>query len=156
MRTSRHTGINPVSKLLVRVSLSLRTGSGGFSRNPLMGSIAMVGIPVLSLIDASRVGLAARFGLEIPDWLVTALRVVRSVRSNGLDPPICDALWAGEISSSRSIRRFLGLILPDVVIGGMELARFRFEGRGGVSDCGGVGGKWVSTVAEFNQEWTNP
>src|SRR6266700_8107107 len=111
MCTSRHAGINPVSKLLVRVSLSLRTGSGGFSRNPLMGSTAMVGILVLSLIDASRVGLAARFGLEIPDWFVTALRVVRSVRSNGLDPPICDALWAGEISSSRSIRRFLGLTL---------------------------------------------
>ena len=116
----------------------------------------MVGIPVLSLIDASSVGLAARLGSEMPDWFVTALRVVRSVRSNGLDLPICNALWAGEISSSRSIRRLLGLTLPDIVTGGMELARFRFKGRGGVSDCGGVGGKWVSTAAEFNQEWTNP
>ena len=115
----------------------------------------MVGIPALNLIDASRVGLAARFGYKMPDWFVTALRVVRSARSNGLDLPICDALWAGEISSSRSVRRLLGLALPDVVVGGMELARFRFEGRGGVSDCGGVGGNRVSTVAEFNQEWTN-
>src|SRR5271155_4183198 len=155
MRTSRHAGINPVSKPLASVSLSWRTGSGGFSRNPLMGSTVMAGIPVLSLIDASRVGLAARFGLEMPDWFVTALSVVRSVKSNGLDLPICDALWTGETSSSRSVRRLLGLALPDVVTGGMEFARFRFEGRGGVSDCGGVGGKWVSTMAEFNQERTN-
>jgi hypothetical protein len=32
----------------------------------------------------------------------------------------------------------------------VEFARFRFEGWGGVSDCRGVGGKWVSTMAEFN------
>jgi hypothetical protein len=153
MRTSRHEGINPISKPLESVSLSLRTGSGGFSRNPLMGLTAMAGILVFSLVDASRVGLAGRFGLEMPDWFVTALSVVRFVKSNGLDLPICDALWAGETSSSCSVRRLLGLALPDVVIG-MEFACFRFEGRGDVSDCGGVGGKWVSIRAELNQEQT--
>ena len=115
----------------------------------------MAGIPVLSLIDASRVGLAVRFGLEMSDWFVTALNVVRSTKSNGLDLPICDALWTGETSSSRSVRRLLGLALPDVVAGGTEFARFRFEGWGGVSDCGGVGGKSVLAMAEFNQERTN-
>jgi hypothetical protein len=78
------------------------------------------------------------------------LSVIRSVKSNGLDLPIYDALWTGETSSSRSVRRLLRLALPDVVAGGVELTRFRFEGRGGVSDCRGVGGKWVSTMAEFN------
>jgi hypothetical protein len=37
----------------------------------------------------------------------------------------------------------------------MEFARFRFEGRDDVSDCGGFGGKWVSMIAEFSQERTN-
>ena len=115
----------------------------------------MAGIPVLSLIDASRVGLAARFGLEMPGWFVMALSVVRSAKSNGLDLPICDALWTGQTSSSRSVRCLLGLALPDVVAGGAEFARFRFEGWSGVLECGGVGGKPVSTIAEFNQERTN-
>jgi hypothetical protein len=35
----------------------------------------MAGIPVLSLIEVSRVGLAERFGLKVPDWFVTALNV---------------------------------------------------------------------------------
>jgi hypothetical protein len=95
----------------------------------------MAGIPVLSLIDASCVGLAGRFGLEMP---VKALSVVRSVKSNGLDLPTCEALWAGEISSSRSVRRLLELALLDVVAGGMEFTCFRFERRDG-----------VSTVSEF-------
>lgn len=68
MRTSRHAGINPVSNSLARVFLSLRTGSGGFSRNPLMGLTVMAGLPVLSLIADSRVGLALRFGLEMLNW----------------------------------------------------------------------------------------
>jgi hypothetical protein len=112
----------------------------------------MAGIPVLSLIDASRVGLVALFGLEMPDWLVMALSVIRSAKSNGLALPICDAFWTGETSSSRSVSRLLELALPDVVAGGTEFARFRFKGRGGVSDCGGVGGK---SMTEFNQERTN-
>jgi hypothetical protein len=81
--------------------------------------------------------------------------MVLSVKSSGLDLPICDALWAGETSSSCSICRLLGLALPDVVVGGMEFARFRFEGRDDVSDYGGVGGKRVSMMAECNQERTN-
>jgi hypothetical protein len=75
----------------------------------------------------------------MPDWFVAALSVVRSVKSNELDLLICDALWTGETSSSRSVRRLLGPAPSDVVAGGTKFARFRFEDRGGVSDCG-VGG----------------
>jgi hypothetical protein len=76
----------------------------------------------------------------MPDLFVAALSVVRSVKSNGLDLLICDALWTGETSSSRSVRRLLGPAPSDVVASGTEFARFRFEDRGSVSDYGGVGG----------------